>query len=68
RAHAISHRVLGVLQEFSTGQRFASSTLLVLTRAAVTTTAGDRVDPAASTIWGLVRSAQSEEPGRILLA
>ncbi|WP_216918477.1 SpnB-like Rossmann fold domain-containing protein, partial [Nocardia noduli] len=35
--------------------------------AAVTTTAGDRVDPAASAVWGLVRSAQSEEPGRILL-
>ncbi|WP_216918378.1 polyketide synthase dehydratase domain-containing protein, partial [Nocardia noduli] len=67
RAHTISHRVLGVLQEFSTQQRFASSTLLVLTRAAVTTTAGDRVDPAASAVWGLVRSAQSEEPGRILL-
>ncbi|WP_040697971.1 SpnB-like Rossmann fold domain-containing protein, partial [Nocardia vinacea] len=67
RAHAISHRVLTVLQDFSVQQRFASSTLLVLTRSAVAVN-GDGVDPAASAVWGLVRSAQSEEPGRILLA
>ncbi|TXP33752.1 SpnB-like Rossmann fold domain-containing protein, partial [Escherichia coli] len=55
-----------MLQTFSAQPRFASSTLLVLTRAAIPT-AGNQIDPAASAIWGLVRSAQSEEPGRILL-
>ncbi|WP_040698184.1 type I polyketide synthase, partial [Nocardia vinacea] len=77
KTRATGQRVLGVLQEFSTQQRFASSTLLILTRAAVSVT-GDRideaaeridlaVDPAASAVWGLVRSAQIEDPGRILL-
>ncbi|MFJ4615067.1 thioester reductase domain-containing protein [Streptomyces griseus] len=38
--------------------------LVVLTRGAVHT---DAVDPAATAVWGLVRSAQNEYPGRIVL-
>nr|WP_267899253.1 type I polyketide synthase [Nocardia stercoris] len=65
--HALTHRVLGVLQEFSTQERFVSSRLLVVTRGAVAA-AGEQIgDLAAAAVWGLVRSAQSEEPGRILL-
>ncbi len=35
-----------------------------MTRGAVAVLDGDRVDPAAATAWGLVRSAQAEHPGR----
>jgi nucleoside-diphosphate-sugar epimerase len=41
--------------------------VVLLTRGAVTATAEDDTDPAAAAIWGLVRSAQSENPGRITL-
>ncbi|MGQ4491208.1 type I polyketide synthase, partial [Streptomyces sp. SAS_281] len=66
--HAAAHRVLGVLQTFLTDERYAASRLLVVTRDAVP--AGDQpaVDLAGAAVWGLVRSAQSENPGRILLA
>ncbi|HEY5834743.1 SDR family NAD(P)-dependent oxidoreductase, partial [Streptomyces sp.] len=42
--------------------------LVVRTRGAVAAVPGDRVsDPEASAVWGLVRSAQSEHPGRFVL-
>ncbi len=42
--------------------------LVVHTRGAVAAVPGDRVaDPEASAVWGLVRSAQSEHPGRFVL-
>uniref|UniRef100_UPI0007853A20 type I polyketide synthase n=1 Tax=Herbidospora sakaeratensis TaxID=564415 RepID=UPI0007853A20 len=45
------------------------SRLVLVTRAAVATEPGAPVaDPAAAAVWGLVRSAQSEHPGRIVLA
>ena len=43
--------------------------LLVLTTGAVAATPGDAVpNPAGAAVWGLIRSAQSEHPGRFLLA
>ncbi|GAA2778335.1 type I polyketide synthase [Crossiella cryophila] len=46
----------------------ASAPLVVLTRGAVRTGAADPVtDLAAAAVWGLVRSAQAEHPGRITL-
>ncbi|MFG3697385.1 SDR family NAD(P)-dependent oxidoreductase [Micromonospora sp. NPDC047620] len=57
-------------------QRFLGSTeqtggrLLVLTRDALVAPAEGQVDPAGvfgAAVWGLVRSAQSEHPGRFLL-
>jgi pimaricinolide synthase PimS1 len=41
--------------------------LAVLTRGALAAREGDSADPAAAAVWGLVRSAQSEHPGRFLL-
>ncbi|MEU8236607.1 type I polyketide synthase, partial [Actinoplanes sp. NPDC048967] len=42
--------------------------LMVLTRFAVTATADDPApDPAATAVWGLLRSAQVEHPGRFVL-
>ncbi|MGQ0836941.1 SDR family NAD(P)-dependent oxidoreductase [Actinokineospora sp.] len=61
-AHAVTTRVLGLLQEFLADDRLADSPMVIITRGATT---GD--DLAAAAVWGLVRSAQSENPGRLLL-
>ncbi|MFF0772382.1 SDR family NAD(P)-dependent oxidoreductase [Nonomuraea wenchangensis] len=41
--------------------------VVVVTRGAVAVTDGETPDPAQAAVWGLVRAAQSEEPGRITL-
>jgi acyl transferase domain-containing protein/acyl-coenzyme A synthetase/AMP-(fatty) acid ligase/acyl carrier protein len=41
--------------------------LAFLTRNAVAVAAGESPDPAAAAVWGLVRSAQAEHPGRFVL-
>ncbi|MGM1057967.1 SDR family NAD(P)-dependent oxidoreductase [Saccharothrix sp. Mg75] len=41
--------------------------LAVVTRGAVAAAPGDAVDPAHAAVWGLVRSAQAEHPGRFAL-
>ncbi|MFB9467758.1 type I polyketide synthase, partial [Streptomyces cinereospinus] len=64
--HREVRRVLGALQAWLVDDRYARSTLVVATRHAV---AADEVtDLAGAAVWGLVRSAQSENPGRIVLA
>ncbi|MEU1792194.1 SDR family NAD(P)-dependent oxidoreductase [Streptomyces sparsogenes] len=48
--------------------RLAASRLVLVTRGAVTADDADREpDPAGAAVWGLVRSAQSEEPDRLVL-
>ncbi|NUV65141.1 SDR family NAD(P)-dependent oxidoreductase [Streptomyces sp. CAI-85] len=49
-------------------ERFAASRLVLLTDGAVVTGAGERPDLAKAPLWGLIRSAQSEHPGRFVLA
>nr|WP_063064855.1 type I polyketide synthase [Nocardia violaceofusca] len=66
--HTEVARVLGVLQQWQAGDRFASSTLVVVTRGAVALPGEDVTDLAGAAVWGLVRSAQAEDPGRIMLA
>ncbi|WP_067842478.1 type I polyketide synthase [Nocardia lijiangensis] len=65
--HSMVQHALAALRSWSQQQRFESSRLLVLTRNAVAISAGEIVTPAAAAVWGLVRSAQSENPGRILI-
>ncbi|MFI2478727.1 SDR family NAD(P)-dependent oxidoreductase [Nocardia xishanensis] len=65
---AATNAVLSALQTFSSEDRFASCTLLVLTRDAVRVGGEEDTDLPGAAIWGLVRSAQSEDPGRIVLA
>ncbi|MFE7779434.1 type I polyketide synthase, partial [Streptomyces sp. NPDC057445] len=60
------HRALEVLQTWAADDRFAHSTLMVVTKGAVAV--GEVTDLAGAAVWGLVRSAQSENPGRIVLA
>ncbi|ADI03847.1 type I polyketide synthase [Streptomyces bingchenggensis BCW-1] len=59
---------LHLLQSWLGDDRFADSRLVVLTRGAVATRREDDVtDLPGAAVWGLVRSAQSENPGRITL-
>ncbi|HEY8978166.1 MAG TPA: type I polyketide synthase [Streptomyces sp.] len=65
---AATHQVLDLVQQWLAEERFASSRLVLLTRGAVATGADDELsDLAGAAVWGLVRSAQSEHPGRFVL-
>nr|WP_325051318.1 SDR family NAD(P)-dependent oxidoreductase [Streptomyces corynorhini] len=64
---AAAHRVLGVVQAWLADERFAGRRLVLLTRRAVAVGTEDVLDLAHSAVWGLVRSAQSENPGRFVL-
>ncbi|WP_373865696.1 SDR family NAD(P)-dependent oxidoreductase [Streptomyces acidiscabies] len=57
-------KVLAEVQEFLDSSE--ESRLTVVTRGAVAVDGGD-VDPSAAAVWGLVRSAQTEHPGRLAL-
>jgi acyl transferase domain-containing protein/NADP-dependent 3-hydroxy acid dehydrogenase YdfG/acyl carrier protein len=59
--------VLALLQAWSSDERSPGSRLVLLTRHAVASTAGVAPDPVAAAVWGLVRSAQSENPGQFVL-
>ncbi|MFE0059822.1 SDR family NAD(P)-dependent oxidoreductase, partial [Streptomyces sp. NPDC059003] len=59
-AGAAVHRALEALQS-------APARLVVVTRGAVSVDGEDVTDLAGAAVWGLVRSAQSEEPGRFFL-
>ncbi|NUP42691.1 MAG: SDR family NAD(P)-dependent oxidoreductase, partial [Streptomyces sp.] len=61
--HALTARVLRAVQDWQDDPRTAGSRLVVLTRNA---TAPDP-DLAGAAVWGLVRTAQSEVPGRVSL-
>ncbi|MET8682465.1 beta-ketoacyl synthase N-terminal-like domain-containing protein, partial [Streptomyces sp. NPDC004647] len=57
-ARSLTYRVLGQIQERLSDERFAESRFVFVTRGAV-----GGADVAAASVWGLVRSAQSENPG-----
>ncbi|MBK3638404.1 SDR family NAD(P)-dependent oxidoreductase, partial [Streptomyces sp. MBT97] len=71
---AVTVQALGLVQEWLASDQFAASRLVVLTRGAVPV-GGDSdgghgegaVDLVSAPVWGLVRAAQSENPGRLLL-
>ncbi|WP_141576728.1 type I polyketide synthase [Actinomadura sp. WMMA1423] len=66
--HDAVDRVLTVLREWSEQDRFAGGRLVVATSGAVALP-GERVDDlGGAAVWGLVRAAQRENPGRIVLA
>ncbi|WP_440901366.1 SDR family NAD(P)-dependent oxidoreductase, partial [Actinosynnema sp.] len=65
RARAVVCGVLLALQRFLATH--GRGRLLVVTRGAVAVRPGEPVDPVASAVWGLVRSAQAEHPGRFAL-
>ncbi|MFF1280493.1 SDR family NAD(P)-dependent oxidoreductase [Streptomyces sp. NPDC058299] len=65
-ARAGVRELLTLVQEWLADARFADSVLVVATCGA--TGPGDVTDPGAGATWGLIRSAQSEHPGRLVLA
>ncbi|WP_220447446.1 type I polyketide synthase, partial [Nonomuraea deserti] len=65
--HEIVADVLSAVQGWLADERFASSRLVVVTRGAVAVDDGDRVDVSAAPVWGLVRAAEAENPGRFVL-
>ncbi len=65
---AAVHRALAAVQAWLADERLADSRLAFLTRGAVAVTDDEHVpDLAHSAVWGLVRSAQTEHPGRFVL-
>ncbi|MFE2569957.1 SDR family NAD(P)-dependent oxidoreductase [Streptomyces mirabilis] len=68
-AQEATGEALALAQGWLAEERLESACLLVVTRGGVAASAGERVtDLAAAAVWGLLRSAQSENPGRIVLA
>ncbi len=68
RAHRNAHQALALVQAWLAEERLAETLLVVLTRGAVAAHAGEALAGlAAAPVWGLVRSAQSEHPGRFVL-
>ncbi|MFI7313561.1 type I polyketide synthase [Streptomyces hygroscopicus] len=67
-AHRAAAAALDAVQRWLDEERFGDAPLVVVTRGAVAVEAGEPVaDLAGAAVWGLVRSAQSENPGRFVL-
>lgn len=62
------HRVLLDVQRWLIEKRSASARLVVVTTRAVAVTDDEDVDVTMAGLWGLIRSAQAEHPGRLVLA
>ncbi|MGW8067008.1 SDR family NAD(P)-dependent oxidoreductase, partial [Streptomyces ziwulingensis] len=59
---------LDLVRQWLADERFAASRLVLVTGGAVRVRDGERMDHlTASPVWGLVRSAQTEHPGRFVL-
>ena len=69
-ARQAAHRALGLVQRWLDDDRFADGRLIVLTSRAVAAggPADGRVDLVWAPVWGLLRSALAESPGRFVLA
>ncbi|WP_063737451.1 type I polyketide synthase, partial [Streptomyces sp. RTd22] len=63
--HASAASALELVQDWLVEERFTRSRLVMVTQGAVTARNAD--DLAVASVWGLVRSAQSEHPDRITL-
>ncbi|MEU8481524.1 SDR family NAD(P)-dependent oxidoreductase [Streptomyces hygroscopicus] len=67
--HELAERALTLVRQWLVDEeRPAASRLVVVTRRAVGARAEEEIaDLAGAAVWGLVRSAQSEHPGRLVL-
>ncbi|MFD5387121.1 SDR family NAD(P)-dependent oxidoreductase [Streptomyces sp. NPDC127074] len=65
---AVAHQTLDMVRAWLAEDRFAEARLVLVTRGAMATEDGvDPRDLAAAPVWGLVRSAQAENPDRFVL-
>ncbi|MER5853570.1 SDR family NAD(P)-dependent oxidoreductase, partial [Streptomyces sp. NPDC002012] len=67
RTHEIVRVALELVREWLAGERFAGARLVVVTRGAVVCGGDGAPDPAQAAVWGLVRAAETENPGRFVL-
>ena len=66
-AHGATREALALLQRWFADERFADSRLVLVTERAVAVGTEEVDGLALAPVWGLVRSAQSEYPGRLVL-
>ncbi|MCC3770354.1 beta-ketoacyl reductase, partial [Streptomyces sp. UNOC14_S4] len=66
-AHAALLDTLGLVRAWLADERFEGARLAVVTRGAVAAGAEDVPGLAHAGVWGLLRSAQTENPGRLVL-
>jgi acyl transferase domain-containing protein/NADPH:quinone reductase-like Zn-dependent oxidoreductase/short-subunit dehydrogenase/acyl carrier protein len=66
-AHSVARDVLALLRRWLPDEQYAGSRLVLVTEGAVAVGDEDVPGLACATVWGLVRSAQSEHPGRLVL-
>jgi NADPH:quinone reductase-like Zn-dependent oxidoreductase/short-subunit dehydrogenase/acyl carrier protein len=68
-ARAAAGQALALVQGWLADERLGQARLVIVTLGAVAAVPGDGVtDLAGAAVWGLVRSAQSENPDRLVLA
>ncbi|MEU5950572.1 SDR family NAD(P)-dependent oxidoreductase, partial [Micromonospora sp. NPDC047465] len=67
QARATTHRTLAGLRTWLADDRFAESRLVLVTRDAVAAGEQDAVNLRQAPVWGLLRTAQLEHPGRLQL-
>ncbi|WP_345456328.1 SDR family NAD(P)-dependent oxidoreductase, partial [Actinoallomurus oryzae] len=66
--HELTGHVLETLRTWLTDERFADKRLVLITQGAVSTNVDEGIrDLAQAAVWGMVRTAQAEHPGRIVL-
>jgi len=65
--HKAAGRALDLTRGWLEDERFAGSRLVLLTRGAVAEQDGPAPDLAGAAVWGLIRTAQQEEPDRFVL-
>ncbi|MFD7339105.1 type I polyketide synthase, partial [Streptomyces violascens] len=66
-AHAAVRDTLVLVQRWLADERSAKARLAVVTRGAVAALDDDVPELSAAPVWGLIRSVQSEHPGRVVL-
>ncbi|MGY3056358.1 acyl transferase domain-containing protein/short-subunit dehydrogenase/acyl carrier protein [Streptomyces sp. TE3672] len=67
RAHEVTVRALELAQGWLVGEEAGRARLVVVTRGAVAAVGGEVPDPVQAAVWGLLRTAQSENPDRFVL-
>ncbi|MDI5943738.1 hypothetical protein QLR68_37545, partial [Micromonospora sp. DH15] len=68
-AHLAAHEALALAQDWLARPELEAARLVVVTRGAVRAANADPADElTGAAVWGLLRAAQSEHPGRIVLA
>ncbi|WP_240204796.1 type I polyketide synthase, partial [Streptomyces actuosus] len=66
-AHRVTQKLLAHVQTWLAEERFEGARLVVVTEGAVVPDGVGVVDPVLAGVWGLVRAARAEAPGRFVL-